>query len=170
MGESLKYVIFPTQWGYFGLLGSEKGLVRTSAPIADSQRVKQQLLSGIVRAESDTRFFAELGEKVKAYFEGSYVDFADTRVVLDSLSEFSKKVLTACRKIQYGRTISYGRLAKLAHRPGAGRAVGNVLAKNPVPLIVPCHRVIRKDGKVGGFSAAGGIRLKQKMLELERPF
>jgi len=167
MSESLKYVIFRTRWGYFGLLGTEKGLVRASLPIADSQRVKQLLLSGIVRAESDTRFFAELGEKVKAYFEGSYVDFADTRVVLDGLSEFSSKVLTACRKIQYGRTISYGRLAKLAGRPGAGQAVGNVLSRNPVPLIIPCHRIIRSDGKLGGFSATGGIRLKQKMLELE---
>ena len=75
--------------------------------------------------------------------------------------------MTACRDIKFGQTISYSGLAKRIGRAGSARAVGNALAKNPLPLIIPCHRVVRNDGKIGGFSAKGGITLKKKMLELE---
>jgi len=178
MACSLKYVIFRSRWGWFGLLGGERGLLRTSLPIADRDKAKRLLLKGIAAASYDGRIFSELQDKIKAYFEGDCVDFADVSVELDGLSGFSKDVLIVCRGVEYGRTVSYGRLAELAHRPGpasscdyaatgAGRAVGNVLAKNPVPLIVPCHRVIRKDGKIGGFSAGGGAKMKRRMLELE---
>ena len=170
MVKSLKYIVFRTRWGWFGLLDSEKGLLRTSLPVVDMGKAEMVLLAGITEAKCDKRGFVDLQEKIKLYFEGSYVDFADTRVILDGLGEFGAGVLTACRKVEYGQTISYGELARLAGRPRAGRAVGNILAKNPVPLIIPCHRVIRSDGKIGGFSAAGGIKLKQKMLELERQF
>ena len=168
MAERLKYVIFRTRWGYFGLLRGEKGLVRSCLPVADRRKAKKLLLAKTSIANHDARLFVDLQKKIKAYFEGSYVDFADTRLVLDGLSEFSRKVLTACKKVKYGQTFSYSELAKLAGRPGAGRAVGNILAKNPLPLIIPCHRIIRSDGKIGGFSAQGGIGLKEKMLEMER--
>jgi len=167
MSESLKYVIFRTQWGYFGLLGGKNGLVRSCLPVANSREAKKQLLADLVMGKSDATLFAGLQGKIRAYFEGSCVDFSDTRVNLDGLGEFGAKVLTACGKVGYGQTVSYGQLAKLAGRPTAGRVVGNILARNPVPLIIPCHRVIRSDGQIGGFSGAGGIKLKQKMLELE---
>jgi len=118
-------------------------------------------------ASYDRRLFGELQAGIKAYFEGVCVDFAKIPVLLDGSGEFGKAVLTACRKVQYGQTISYGKLAALAGKAKAGRAVGNILAKNPVPLIIPCHRVIRKDGQIGGFSAAGGHGLKKRMLKLE---
>ena len=169
MAESLKYVIFRTRWGYFGLLGGEKGLLGSCLPIANGQEAKERLLAGGGMGKSDATLFGGLQAKIRAYFDGGYVDFGDTRVVLDGLSEFSRKVLTACREVGHGRTISYSQLAKSAGRPKAGRAVGNILAKNPLPLIIPCHRVIRSDGKIGGFTAGGGIRLKKKMLELEKP-
>ena len=168
MGQGLKYVIFGTRWGYFGLLGGEKGLVRTCLPVASTREVKERLIAGGGTGKSDATLFASLQGKIRAYFEGGCVDFSDTRVNFDGLGEFGAKVLTACGKVGYGQTVSYGQLAKLAGRPTAGRAVGNILAKNPMPLIIPCHRVIRSDGRIGGFSAGGGIRLKQKMLELEQ--
>ena len=87
--------------------------------------------------------------------------------MVHGLSEFAKSVLTACRAIKFGQTISYLGLAEKAGHPTAARAVGNVMAKNPLPLIVPCHRVLNADGRAGGFSATGGISLKKKMLELE---
>jgi O-6-methylguanine DNA methyltransferase len=167
MAERLKYVIFRTRWGYFGLLGSEKGLMRSCLPVGDSRKAKKLLLNDSGTANCDTKGLADLQKKIKAYFDGSYVDFADTRLVLDGLSKFPRKALTACKKVKYGQTFSYSDLAKLAGRPGAGRAVGNILAKNPIPLIIPCHRIIRSDGKIGGFSAGGGVSLKEKMLELE---
>ncbi len=167
MAKSLKYVIFRTRWGYFGLLGSEKGLVQSCLPVADTQKAKKLLLDDLGTANCDTKGFTDLQEKIKAYFDGSYVDFVDTRLVLDGLTEFSRNVLTECRKVKYSQTISYSELAKLAGRPKASRGVGNILAKNPLPLIIPCHRIIRSDGKIGGFSATGGIGLKERMLKLE---
>ena len=167
MARRLKYVIFCSRWGWFGLWGGERGLLRMSLPIGDRDKAKRVLLKGIEAASYDKRLFPELVAGIRAYFEGDCVDFADILVELDGLSGFSEQVLITCRQVGYGRTVSYGRLAELVHRPGAGQAVGNVLAKNPVPLIIPCHRVIRSDGKIGGFSAPGGISLKQRMLELE---
>ncbi len=167
MGESLKYVIFRTQWGYFGLLGGKNGLVRSYLPVANGREAKKQLLADLEMGKSGATLFASLQGKIMAYFEGGYVDFVDTRVLLEGFSGFSAQVLIACRGVEYGQTISYGQLARLAGRPTAGRAAGNILAKNPVPLIIPCHRVIRSDGKLGGFSAGGGVSLKKRMLELE---
>jgi methylated-DNA-[protein]-cysteine S-methyltransferase len=167
MSRRLRYVIFRTRWGWFGLLGGERGLLRTSLPVADRDKAKSVLLKGIRAARRDGRLFSELQEKIRVYFEGDCVDFTDARVELDGFSGFSRKVLIACRGVGYGRRVSYGELAELAGQRGAGRAVGNVLSRNRVPLIIPCHRVTRSDGKLGGFSAGGGISLKKKMLELE---
>ena len=167
MAKSLKYVIFRTRWGYFGLLGSEKGLIRSCLPVGDSRKAKKLLLARTSKANPDARLFTDLQAKIKAYFEGSYVDFADTRLFLDGLTEFSRNVLTACRKVKYGQKISYWELAKLAGKPGASQAVGNILARNRLPLIIPCHRIIRSNGKISGFSAPGGVGLKERMLELE---
>ncbi len=87
---------------------------------------------------------------------------------MQRITEFTNQVLTACRDIRFGQTISYGRLAQKIDRPAAARATGCALAKNPLPLIIPCHRVVRSDGKIGGFSAIGGTNLKAKLLELEK--
>ena len=88
--------------------------------------------------------------------------------MLDGLSPFYKSVLTACKFVRFGQTINYGELAKKAGRPSSARAVGNALARNPLPLIIPCHRVIRSDGSLGGFSALGGLSLKRKLLAHEQ--
>ena len=88
--------------------------------------------------------------------------------MLDGFSIFAREVLTACRDIRYGRTISYGILAEKTGRVAAGRAVGGALAKNPLPLIIPCHRVTCKSGNIGGFSAPGGAGMKENMLKLEK--
>jgi len=167
MTEKLKYTVFRVRWGYFGLLGTEKGLLRSCLPIAGRQVVEKELLSGIGQAACDSRAFKVLQEKITAYFNGSYVDFADESVVLAGLSEFARSVLSTCQAIPYGQQVSYADLAKLVRRPKAGRAVGGVMGNNHVPLIVPCHRVIRNDGTLGGFSAVGGIGLKKRMLKLE---
>jgi len=87
--------------------------------------------------------------------------------VLDGLGLFARRVLTACRDIRFGQTVSYGRLAEMAGKAGSARAVGGALAKNPLPLIIPCHRVTYANGKMGGFSATGGVKLKKRMLKLE---
>lgn len=168
MQKTAKYVIFKTKWGYFGLAGTKSALCRTYLPESNSASLRRRLLKDLPDAEFDENFFKDLQEQIIGYFEGVRVDFSRVPVALDGLSIFSRKVLTACRKVEVGRTVTYAELAKKSGRPGASRAVGGVMARNPMPLIIPCHRVIRTDGKMGGFSAPGGIPLKKKMLKLER--
>ncbi len=203
MQKVVKYAIFKTKWGYFGLTGTEYALCRTQLPGPKPEKIKALLLKNLLlpnqassikrRASSikhqvssieyrvsriehqvlsiefDKTFFKTLQEQIAAYFEGACVNFSrDIPLALDGFSSFGISVLTACRAIEFGQTITYGRLAKKSGRPNASRAVGSVLAKNPLPLLIPCHRVIRSDGKLGGFSAPGGITLKKRMLELER--
>lgn len=160
-----RYTIFKTVWGYFGLAGTENALFRTHLPLDDREIVKSHLLKNIDTAEFDKQLFKPAQEQITAYFEGSCVNFSlNIPVMLDGFSNFTGEVLTACRDIKFGDTISYGRLAKRINRADASRAIGGALAKNPLPLIIPCHRVIHSDGKVGGFSAVGGIKFKKKLL------
>lgn len=168
MQKVTKYAIFQTKWGYFGLAGNESGLCRTQLPGSNPEKIKTLLLKNLPCLESDKNFYKNLQQQIFAYFEGDCVKFSrDIPLILDGFTSFGKSVLKACRKIEIGQTITYSQLAKKAGSPNASRAVGSTLAKNPMPLIIPCHRVLRSDGKLGGFSALGGITVKKKMLELE---
>ena len=109
----------------------------------------------------------DLADRIADYFRGKPIEFRDL-VVLPDVTDFSKVVYKKLRSIKRGKTITYGALAELCGRPGSARAVGSIMAKNQIPLIIPCHRVIKSDGGLGGFSAPGGIGMKEKMLQLER--
>jgi O-6-methylguanine DNA methyltransferase len=108
-------------------------------------------------------------ERFKGYFIGAISDFSDIKVSFEGLREFPERVLKALRKVSAGRAVSYGQLAELAGCPKGGRAVGTILKKNPVPLIIPCHRVIKADGSLGNFmgNEPRGSYFKEKMLQLE---
>ncbi len=165
----IRYAIFRTRWGYFGLAGTEKALLRTRLPVPSLEQAKHQLIGNYPQIQCDKSFLKELQGRIISYFDGGYVVFnKDIPIILGGLSKFAQQVLTTCRDVSYGQTRSYGQLARKAHRPGAARAVGLVMSRNPLPLIIPCHRVICSDGSIGGFSAIGGTRLKEKMLELEK--
>ena len=169
MQKSIRYTVFRTKWGYFGLASTEKALLRSHLPLPDPQSVKSRLLKGLPAPRYDKTLFNALQKQIIAYFEGTYVNFnPNIPIVLDGFSQFAGRVLTACRKISFGQTISYGQLAQKAGSPTAARAVGRVMAKNPLPLIIPCHRVIRSDGRIGGFSAQGGVKLKNTLLRFEQ--
>jgi methylated-DNA-[protein]-cysteine S-methyltransferase len=117
----------------------------------------------------ETRLFKPLQERICAYFEGENVDFSsDSAVCISSVGSFGRQVLEACRGIKFGETLTYAALADKLGRRRAARAVGNALAANPLPLIVPCHRVLRADGRVGGFTAPGGTAMKKRLLIHER--
>jgi len=169
MHRAAKYVIFRTKWGYFGLAGVDSALCRTQLPAPKAGTIESLLLKNLPGAQFDRTLFKTLQGQIIAYFEGSRVDFGpEIPLLLDGFNGFSHLVLNTCRNIGFGRTISYAGLASESGRPAASRAVGSALARNPLPLIIPCHRVIRSDGRLGGFSSPGGISLKKKMLELER--
>jgi methylated-DNA-[protein]-cysteine S-methyltransferase len=167
MQKPMKYTIFKTKWGYFGLAATDNGLLRTCLPLAEREKAKSQLLQNLPDPQYDKALFKTAQEQITAYFEGNCIDFGGIPVVLDGLGLFTRRVLTACRDIEFGQTVSYGRLAEMAGKPGAARAVGGALAKNPLPLIIPCHRVVCANGKIGGFSTIGAVNLKKRMLKLE---
>ena len=169
MQKMIKYVIFKTKWGYFGLAGTKSALWRTQLPGPQREKIESRLLRNLPDAQFDENYFKTLQQQITSYFEGTCVDFSpDIPINFNGSGGFSRKVLTSCRNIKFGQKITYFGLAKKAGRPAASRAVGNALAKNPLPLIIPCHRVLRSDGRMGGFSAPGGISLKKRMLALER--
>jgi methylated-DNA-[protein]-cysteine S-methyltransferase len=168
MQKTIKYTVFKTKWGYFGLAGTDNGLLRTCLPVGARRSIESQLLRNLRNCRYDKDIFKLAQRRIIAYFEGDCVDFRDIPVVLDGLGLFARRVLTTCRSIRFGQTVTYGRLAKLAGKPRSARAVGGVMAQNPLPLIIPCHRVICADGSLGGFSAAGGIKLKRRLLKLEQ--
>jgi methylated-DNA-[protein]-cysteine S-methyltransferase len=105
---------------------------------------------------------------MRAYFEGAETSFTDVALDLSGISAFNAKIYTALRSIGWGEATSYGALAAAIGEPGAARAIGAAMGANPWPLIVPCHRVLAANGKIGGFSAHGGRATKRRMLQLER--
>ena len=105
-----------------------------------------------------------LERKILGYMDGSLKDIGQEPIFLTG-SEFEKKVWKAAAKVPFGKTSSYRKIAEICGRPQAYRAVGNAMGKNPVLLLVPCHRIIKSNGCPGGFSA--GPDLKKKLLELE---
>ncbi|MBN1124109.1 MAG: methylated-DNA--[protein]-cysteine S-methyltransferase [Sedimentisphaerales bacterium] len=166
MGEQESYVIISTEWGLVGLLGNKKGLRRLILPLPSVEQVEHHLLGGFC-THIEPGFYRPLQQAIVDYFRGEPVDFSPYKVCLDGASDFTRRILKVCRAIEYGRTSTYSQLAVFAGVPRAARAVGRALAVNPVPLVIPCHRVLRMDGSLGGFSAVQGTALKEKMLQLE---
>jgi len=114
------------------------------------------------------RWLAEAVEALGRHLQGGGEDLSGVPVDLSGLSDFTRAVLAEVRRIPPGQTRSYGEVAAALGRPRAARAVGQALARNPVPLLVPCHRVVSRQGRLGGFTAPGGAGLKRRLLELER--
>ncbi len=120
-------------------------------------------------AVSSARLLPRLCREIRDYFAGRATRFT-IKVDLSDRSEFQRRVLAACRRIPAGSFLTYGELARRVGRPGAARAVGRAMATNPAPLIIPCHRVISSTGALCGFSAAGGLALKRRLLDHEKCF
>jgi len=110
---------------------------------------------------------AALVERVKKHLSGDLQDFREVVVDLSESGEFDRMVLLAALRVPAGETTTYGDLAKAVGRPTEARAVGQVMARNPIPLIIPCHRVLAANG-LGGFSAPGDRATKTKLLAIEK--
>lgn len=158
------YTIFSTKMGWMGVVGSHAGLKRITLPQASSEAAQQQLGELLQGAAQDDKAFSDLAARIKRYFQGQPVDFPDT-LKMDSASPFYRAVWQATRSIPYGETRSYAWVAEQIGRPRASRAVGQALGRNPLPIVVPCHRVVGSDGGLCGFG--GGLDMKRRLLELE---
>jgi methylated-DNA-[protein]-cysteine S-methyltransferase len=164
MTGELKYIVFNTNMGWVGILGSDKGLLRTTLPQHSAQEARQLLGSGVNYAVWSHNLFNSLIERLKTYFRGGKIAFPD-ELDLSGATPFQRKVWEITRLIPYGETRSYTWVAEQIKNPKAVRAVGQALARNPLPIIIPCHRVVTFNNQLGGFS--GGVEMKKRLLRLE---
>ncbi|MFC1966108.1 methylated-DNA--[protein]-cysteine S-methyltransferase [Chloroflexota bacterium] len=164
MTKELNYITFNTDMGWIGILASAKGLLATTLPQQSAQEALQLLGDNVNQATYSPYLLNNLTERLKTYFSGHRVSFPD-ELDLSGATPFQHKVWEATRLIPYGETRSYLWVAEQIKRPEAVRAVGQALGKNPLPLIVPCHRVVASNGKLGGFG--GGLEMKENLLRLE---
>ncbi|MFC1875155.1 methylated-DNA--[protein]-cysteine S-methyltransferase [Chloroflexota bacterium] len=158
------YHVFNTGKGWVAILGSTRGLVSVTPPRSSAQGALDYLGRAIEQAAPSPERFRDLTRRLQDYFSGHKVLFPD-KLDLASATPFQRVVWQATRLIAYGETRSYGWLADKVSRPGAARAIGHALSKNPLPIIVPCHRVIGGNGSLGGFS--DGLEMKRRLLHLE---
>ena len=165
--ESLFFDVWATAWGPMGAVASPAGLRRVVLPHFEFNDLVELLAWEHAGATRNTAPFEALIDLSRGYFNARPVDFDDILCDLPKESTFAGTVLRACREIPYGRTLSYSQLAMQIGREDAAHAVATAMGRNPVPLVVPCHRVTYADGRAGGFSAPGGPELKQRMLDLE---
>jgi methylated-DNA-[protein]-cysteine S-methyltransferase len=164
------YLIFETAGGFCGIAWNSVGIVRFQLPTKSATATERILLRQMPGANpgAPTPEVAEAVAAVRRYFEGKETDFSMFKLDLGEQDPFFKHVYAAARRVGWGRTTTYGALAKeLGAGPEAARDVGQAMAKNPVALMIPCHRVLAAGGKVGGFSAPGGSAAKIRMLALE---
>jgi len=174
----MQTTIFKTKWGWIGLATTDRGVSAVVLPKPTRRAVERDLMSGRslngvgarravplpAEAKPAARHLRTARAAIVAYLAGKARSFA---LPLDwgDHSPFQMKVWEVLRGIPYGRVRSYGWVARKIGKPRAARAVGSACGANPVPLLVPCHRVVAGDGSLGGFS--GGLPNKKRLLKLE---
>lgn len=165
------HAVFETALGFFGLAWSEAGITRLCLPQKSRDAVERALLrhAGVALQgkKGAPRWVEELISSIRAYAAGAEVDFSAVPVDLAGVDEFRLAIYDAARKLAFGETTTYGELARRAGHAGLARETGAALGGNPVPLVIPCHRIVAAGGKIGGFSAPGGSVAKERMLGLE---
>jgi methylated-DNA-[protein]-cysteine S-methyltransferase len=174
--EATHHAIFDTAIGPCGVAWNARGLAGVQLPEKDRATTAQRLAakSRSVGAAEPPAAIAALIADIQRYLAGERVDFSAVAVDLDDLDPYRRKLYEALRDIGFGRTTTYGELAKILAAESLGasdwegaREVGEAMGRNPVPIVIPCHRVLAAGGKIGGFSAHGGPTTKQKLLALE---
>jgi methylated-DNA-[protein]-cysteine S-methyltransferase len=169
--ENHESYAFDSQLGWMALAWRDDRLTRfTFGHPSRSAALASLEADGIAvsrGAASPPAWIRTLADRLAAYAAGRDEQFDDVPLDLGHLSAFQARVVKACRRISRGRVRTYGELAAFCGSAGAARAVGNVMAQNRYPIIVPCHRVVGCAGSLGGFSARDGINMKRRMLEME---
>lgn len=159
-------MVFHIPVGWMGSVSSPAGLRRLVLPRASKKDVFIQVEDSCpILDGSDSMLLGDLSQRLQRYFNGEHVDFCD-RLDLSGATSFQQKVWEIAQSIPYGQTKSYGWVAERLGKPQARQAVGQALGRNPLPIIIPCHRVVRRDDNLGGFS--GGLDMKKRLLRLEK--
>jgi methylated-DNA-[protein]-cysteine S-methyltransferase len=162
-----RYALISTDLGWAGVLVSSKGIRRLALPQQSSYTALEYLHEskpiGIDEAELGS--FPDIEERLQRYFRGEETIFNDPLDVIGTA--FQKKTWEVARTIPRGETRSYGWIARSMGNLGAARAVGQAMRSNPVPIVVPCHRVIGSDGRMCGYGGPEGVDLKRSLLNME---
>ena len=165
---TLEYDVFETPLGWIGLLASPDGLRQSTLPQSSPDECVALLGEEVEKATYSPQRFEGLKGKLNRYLQREPVTFDDEPIDVDDASPFLRAAWSACRSIPVGQTRSYKWLAAQAGRPQASRAAGQSMARNRLPIIVPCHRVVASDGSLRGFgNGASQLDLKQRLLDLE---
>jgi methylated-DNA-[protein]-cysteine S-methyltransferase len=163
--------IFDTAIGPCGVAWTARGLVGVQLPEKDGAATERRLAAKAASAGAaePPPSVAAVVADIKRYLAGEPVDFSNVAVDLSNLDPFRQRLYETMRSLPWGRTTTYGELARqLGSTDWEGaRDVGEAMGRNPVPVVIPCHRVLAAGGKLGGFSAHGGAKTKAKLLALE---
>jgi len=167
--ESRFYAIFATAFGPSAIAWKQSGIIALLLPEATQSGLKQQIarsFAGCCEAEPSLPVSKAI-KQIRQYFAGQPHSFKGISIDLTECTPFCLSVYEQLCQVPAGTTVSYKDLARACSKPAAARAIGLAAGKNPVPLLIPCHRIVNADGRLGGFSAGGGVSLKAQMLELE---
>jgi methylated-DNA-[protein]-cysteine S-methyltransferase len=160
----IQWDVIPSPLGPLYIAASARGLRNVDFGVSEAEFIKS--LDPLARTARDPAALASIAEQLQAYFAGTRLRF-DAPLDLDQLTPFQASVLQTARRIPPGSVWTYGRVARTLGKPQASRAVGQALGRNPVPIVIPCHRVIASDGSLGGYSGGGGLESKRFLLQLE---
>jgi methylated-DNA-[protein]-cysteine S-methyltransferase len=167
--EESGFALFDTAIGRCALVWRGGFVVGAAVPEASDERARAGLARRFPGAtETDPPpFAADAIARIVSLLAGGKADLGGIALNFDHAPAFDRSVWEAARRIPYGEVRSYGDIARELGAPQAAQAVGVALGRNPVPIIVPCHRVLAADGRTGGFSAPGGVATKFRILEIE---
>jgi methylated-DNA-[protein]-cysteine S-methyltransferase len=165
------YLLFSTTLGRAGVAWNDRGLIGVELPDAGQGKSLDRLRAAAGSAEPSAdppaSWVLSAIARLTRYLDGEDGDLSSIPLDYASAPPFHRKVYDASRRIGRGQILTYGELAALAGSPLASRAVGQAMSKNPLPILIPCHRVVAAGGKPGGFSAPGGLVTKARLLALE---
>ncbi|MFC3706199.1 methylated-DNA--[protein]-cysteine S-methyltransferase [Devosia honganensis] len=163
----METTIFSTALGEFGIGWTGMGIARVHLPGLERDELERELGRAGAQPGEPTRAVAAVIDRIEDYAEGERVDFSGVRLDLTGIPDFHRRAYALLAQVGWGETLTYGELARRLGDVGLARAVGQAMGANPIPLLLPCHRVLASDGKPGGFSAPGGKLSKVRMLALE---
>jgi O-6-methylguanine DNA methyltransferase len=158
------WTTFATPLGLMAMAWTPRGVGRLAMGLTAEP---EDFAPGLPRVKRPRAAAAEVVRRAKRHLSGMNDHFRDVPVDFGDMGEFSVRVLDELRRVNPGKTVTYGELAQRCGKPGAARAVGRIMGSNPVPLIVPCHRCLGADGSMTGFSSEGSIGLKAHLLHVE---
>jgi len=163
------FAVFETAIGHAGIVWTARGICGVHLPEATADVTRAQLRRRFRDAGERTPppFVDVTVERIRALLRGEDASFDDVPLDIDDVSEFQRSVYAIARAIPRGSVLTYGDVASRAGTPRDARAVGRALGANPVPIVVPCHRVVAAGGRMHGFSGPGGVSTKLRLLELE---